>query len=134
MTKVSERIELLMNKKLVASFVSITEDGFPHIVPLWLVTDGEKLYFSAYDHSKKIRNLIANQKSALSVVDPSGGPYFSVYGTSKILDKNNFDRYEVVITKIVKKYLPVEKFEDGMNERMNHPNRILVEFTPIKYY
>lgn len=103
------------------------------MVPLWLVEHNNKLYFSAYDHSVKIRNIQINSKSGLSIVDPSGGPYFSVYGNAKLKEKSLND-YKKIVTKIVEKYISKNNFESGMDERMKHPNRILVEFVIEKIY
>lgn len=133
MTSANQRFKSLMEKPVVATFSSFSKDGYPHMVPLWLVEHNNKLYFSAYDNGTKIRNIQFNSKSGISVVDPSGGPYFSVYGNAKLKDKN-LDDYKKIVTKIVEKYIPKDSFEAGMDERMNHPNRILVEFIIEKVY
>lgn len=39
---------MLMEKKIVATLSTISENVFPHITQLWLVEHNDKLYFSCY--------------------------------------------------------------------------------------
>jgi len=91
MVSAEERMKNLMNKPIVATLATITPEGYPHQVPLWVVEHEDKLYFSTYKSSKKARNLSDNAQVGLSVVDPSGMPYFSIFGEAAIRTKDEVD-------------------------------------------
>lgn len=130
----NEKFAKLMSKNFVATLSSYTRAGYPHMVPLWIVDHQDKVYFSTYDHSVKLKNLIRNNKIGLSIVHPSGMPYFSLYGDAIIKKQVDLSDYQEIVTKIVKKYMSQDQFVDGIDERMNNPSRVLVEISPLKIF
>jgi len=41
-------------------------DGRPHVMPVWAVWDGEVMWFSGGLHSRKVQNLIADPRCAVT--------------------------------------------------------------------
>lgn len=53
---------------------------------------------------------------------------------AKTRSKQNFEGYKDVVLEIVKKYIPKNRFEEGMDEIMNYKNRIMVEVEIVSKY
>ena len=48
---------------------SVWPDGRPHVMPVWGVWDGEALWFSTSNGSRKSRNLLADARCTMSTAD-----------------------------------------------------------------
>jgi PPOX class probable F420-dependent enzyme len=58
----------------VAHLATVLPDGGPHVVPLWVTWEGERLAFLTGPDSRKARNLARDPRVAVSVTD-TGNPF-----------------------------------------------------------
>jgi PPOX class probable F420-dependent enzyme len=65
--KFSQKEAEFINMQRVARFSTISDEGFPHTVPLCYVFDGEKIFVSVHPKSKRYRNLSKNNKVSLVI-------------------------------------------------------------------
>jgi PPOX class probable F420-dependent enzyme len=49
---------------------TVTPQGAPHLMPVWAVWDGGRLWFSSANGSRKARNLSADPRCTVSTSDP----------------------------------------------------------------
>jgi PPOX class probable F420-dependent enzyme len=61
---------------LIARIATVTPAGRPHVVPVWFEWDGEVLWTSIDQRSKKYRNLLANSICAITIDETWGGLRF----------------------------------------------------------
>lgn len=58
----------------IARLGTLTEDGYPHVVPLWFDVDGDDLVIISDIKTRKMKNLQANPKGSVQVGgDPGSG-------------------------------------------------------------
>jgi PPOX class probable F420-dependent enzyme len=50
-----------------ARLATISPDGYPHIVPIWFMLDGDDLVFASDDNERKVKNARANPKGAVVI-------------------------------------------------------------------
>jgi PPOX class probable F420-dependent enzyme len=50
---------------------TVTPDGAPHLMPVWAVWDGGRLWFSSSNGSRKARNLTAEGRCSLATDNPA---------------------------------------------------------------
>lgn len=122
-----KNLRSLFEKKLVGNISSIDQNGYPHAVPVWVVLTDDKIYFSTYKSSQKAKNLQRNSKCGVTIVDTPGGPYVHILGEAQIRTKESFDQTQDIVKKIMEKYVAPEKIEQFTQDRMNNPERVLVE-------
>jgi PPOX class probable F420-dependent enzyme len=69
----------------IAHIGTVLPDGAPHSVAIWAGVVGENAYFFTQDRSRKARNLRADPRVALSVVDKDN-PYSTAWLRGRVVD------------------------------------------------
>src|SRR5437879_3529960 len=78
---IPEKFHDLLTRPLLCALTTISPNGQPHSVPVWCDFDGEHVRFNAPAATKKARNLRANDKLALLLIDPqNGGHWLEIQG------------------------------------------------------
>ncbi|WP_254863217.1 pyridoxamine 5'-phosphate oxidase family protein [Halovivax gelatinilyticus] len=82
-TTIPEAFYDLFEKRTFAHFATVTDDGSPHVTPVWIDYDSEsnRLLVNTERGRRKERNVVANPSVGLSMVDPDDPyRYLSVIG------------------------------------------------------
>ena len=78
---IPEKFHDLLTRPLLCALTTINPDGQPHSVPVWCDFDGEHVRVNMPAATKKARNLQANTKLALLLIDPqNGGHWLEIQG------------------------------------------------------
>lgn len=123
MTKLTEKDVELLNEPQIANLATVLADGSPHVVPVWIDTDGEALLFNTFKDSVKHRNLVRDPRVAISVVDKAD-PYRTVVirGTVEFTEDGADDHLD----RLAKKYLGLDTYPWRKPENI----RIIGRVTP----
>lgn len=107
MTKLTQEDTELLSEPQIANVATVLPDGSPHVVPVWIDTDGEAILFNTYKNSVKHRNLVRDPRVAISVVDKAD-PYRKVIIRGDVeLTEEGADAH---LDKLAKKYLGVDTY------------------------
>jgi PPOX class probable F420-dependent enzyme len=74
MAELSDDLRALVEGRNFAHVATVLPDGGPHSVPVWIDRDGDRLEFFTQAGSRKARNLEADPRVAISIVD-GANPY-----------------------------------------------------------
>jgi PPOX class probable F420-dependent enzyme len=74
MAELPDDLRALLDGRNFAHVATVLPDGSPHSVPVWIERDGDLLVFFTQEGSRKARNLAADPRVAISVVD-GANPY-----------------------------------------------------------
>jgi PPOX class probable F420-dependent enzyme len=87
-----------------AKLATVHRDGRPHVVPVWLILDGETVIFTAGHTSVKVKNILRNECVAICV-DADTPPYHYVLleGRATALD-DSFEASRLWTTRIAGRY------------------------------
>jgi PPOX class probable F420-dependent enzyme len=91
---------------LLARLATATADGQPHVVPVWFLWDGERIWISSYSSTRKIRELRANPRCSvvIDVPEPRHGlTAVLVEGDAQLHSAGEFAR--TMATRIYTRYL-----------------------------
>lgn len=66
----TEKEQSLLKDRKISRFGTVASSGWPHVVPLAYIFDGEKFFLSTDKGGFKLRNLTQNNKACLLVDDP----------------------------------------------------------------
>jgi len=65
----SDNVRALLSRANFAHVASVLPSGAPHSVPVWIALEGERIAFFTQPGSRKARNLAADPRVAISIVD-----------------------------------------------------------------
>ncbi len=92
----------ILEKRCFASVATLRPDGRLSCNPVSIAWDGEKIRFSSREGTKKVRNLRADSRIALSVLDPDDPTrYLEIRGVAEIAP----DEDRSFVNQIAKKYM-----------------------------
>lgn len=98
----ADAVELLTARNF-AHLATVLADGSPHTVPVWIGVEGEHVVFFTQPASLKARNLAADPRVALSLVDEAN-PYRSVTIRGRVDGTVEGDAALEIIDRIAQRY------------------------------
>ncbi len=76
-----------LKKPLIARLAVNGPDGYPHVVPLWFILDGEDVVMISVEQTAKIRYLRADGRAAVVIGgDPGDGAGYLIKGDVTITE------------------------------------------------
>jgi PPOX class probable F420-dependent enzyme len=101
---IPEKFHDLFRRPLLCGLTTLNPDGQPHSVPVWCDFDGKQARVNMPAATKKARNLQANPKLSLLILDPqNSGHWIEIQGyASKPIDEAHGARDH--INKLSEKY------------------------------
>jgi PPOX class probable F420-dependent enzyme len=112
-----------LEKPYVGAVTDLRSDGSPHTTIVWVDVDDEGVAFNTARGRLKERNLVADPRLSLLVVDPSD-PYrwISITGEATLLDEGADDH----IDRLAKKYIGADSYPF----RSSTEHRVTVRIAP----
>lgn len=106
--KIPEKYLDLFQQPAFANLATLMPDGSPQVTPVWCDFDGEYVLVNSAKGRVKDRNMRANPRVALSIMDPRNPyRYLEVRGTvQEITEEGAADH----INKMAKKYMNVDTY------------------------
>jgi PPOX class probable F420-dependent enzyme len=100
---IPEKYTDLFAKKVFAGLATVMPDGAPQVTPVWIDYDGENVVFNTAIGRQKDKNLQAQPRVSVMLVDPENPyRYLEVRGTVVERTTDGADEH---INKMAKKYL-----------------------------
>ncbi len=89
MTVLTPSARAVIESDHLAHLVTLGADGSPHVTIAWVALDGDEILVASLRHFRKLRNIEADARVALSIeglgLHPIGlREYLVVYGTARI--------------------------------------------------
>jgi PPOX class probable F420-dependent enzyme len=103
MAALPEEVRELLAGPNIAHIATLLPDGSPHSVAVWADVDGERPLFFTQEHSRKARNLRADPRVAISLVDRSN-PYATGWLRGRVVDTVHGDAALEIIDRLSIKY------------------------------
>ena len=131
---ISKRLDMLtsevrafLQKPRVARLATIGTDGYPHVVPIYFMLDGDDIIFGSDRDNRKVRNVLSNRKGAVVIggeptVDEAG---YMIQGDLSIED----DLDHIVTRRMLFRYETKEEAEKNLAEWKNS-DIVLIRLKP----
>ena len=107
MAAIPEKYKDLLEKVAFANLATIMPDGAPQVTPVWFDYDGRHLIVNTAKGRVKDRNMRANPRVALSIMDPAN-PYRYLEIRGKVVEVTE-QGADAHIDKQAKRYLNLDK-------------------------
>src|SRR3954454_3286375 len=85
MPPLPEEVASLLAGPNIAHIATLLPDGSPHSVAVWAGVHGENAYFFTQERSRKARNLRADPRVAISVVE-AGNAYSTAWLRGRVVE------------------------------------------------
>jgi len=102
-TVISDKYTDLFDKKVFAGLATVMPDGSPQVTPVWIDYDGENVIFNTAVGRQKDKNLQADGRVSLALIDPDN-PYRYLEVRGQVVERTT-DGADDHINKMAKKYL-----------------------------
>ena len=125
MATLSEQQARFFTEKNFGHVATIRDDGTPHVSPVWVDYDGERVLFNTAVGRAKERHLRRDPRVTVSVADQDDPyKYVEVSGTAELTEEGADEH----IDKMAKKYRDLDTYP----WRAPGERRILVKITPAR--
>ncbi len=124
MVKLTEKQAQLFLDKNFGSLATIRDDGTPHVTPVWVDYDGERVVFNTATGRAKWRHMRRDPRVTIEVTsleDPY--QYVTVTGTVELEESEAANRH---IDKLSEKYTGNPTYQN----HKPHERRVIVRITP----
>lgn len=109
---------------------TVRKDGWPHVVPVWFVLDGEDIVFTTGARTVKGRALRRDPRACLCV-DDENPPYAFVMVEGRATLSDDLEDMLVFATAIGGRYVGADNAE-AFGRRNAVPGELLVRLTPTR--
>lgn len=109
---------------------TVRKDGWPHVVPVWFVLDGEDIVFTTGARTVKGRALRRDPRACLCV-DDENPPYAFVMVEDRATLSDDLEDMLVFATAIGGRYVGADNAE-AFGRRNAVPGELLVRLTPTR--
>lgn len=99
---ISDNARTLLEQPIFASLATIGPDGHPQVTVIWLHIEGDKVVFNTAEGRAKHRNMVADPRVTVMLLDPENGyRYSELRGTVEVTT----DGADESIDELAQKYL-----------------------------
>lgn len=78
-TTIPEKFQDLIERPIIAGLITVMPDGQPQATPVWFAVDNGQLVVNTARGRQKDRNMSANAKVTLMVIDPQNGYHWAEF-------------------------------------------------------
>ncbi len=107
----SSTVRRFLSRPRTARLATIGADGYPHVVPIWFMRDGDEIVFGSDRDERKVRNARANPKGAVVIggepgTDEAG---YMIQGDLSVED----DPGHKMMRRLLRRYEPQRRAEEA---------------------
>jgi PPOX class probable F420-dependent enzyme len=103
MSEMTAEVRRLIDRPNYAHVATLLPDGAPHVVPVWVDLEGDKIAILTGPGSRKARNIERDPRVAISIIDVDH-PYASALIRGRVVERVDGDRAWKIIDRISHKY------------------------------
>jgi PPOX class probable F420-dependent enzyme len=100
---IPDEVRDLLDGRSVAHVATVLPTGGPHSVPVWILREGDRVCFFTQPGSRKARNLAADPRVAISLVDRENA-YRTAQLRGTVVDTREGEEALVTIDRLSEKY------------------------------
>jgi nitroimidazol reductase NimA-like FMN-containing flavoprotein (pyridoxamine 5'-phosphate oxidase superfamily) len=113
----TSEVRRFLQKPRIARLATIGADGYPHVVPIYFMLDGDNLIFGSDRDNRKVKNALSNPKGAVVIGGEriAGEAGYMIQGDLTIED----DMDHAVTRRMLYRYETKEEAERNLAEWEN---------------
>jgi PPOX class probable F420-dependent enzyme len=103
MAELPDNVRALLQGANFAHVATVLPNGGPHSVPVWIALEGDRVAFFTQEGSRKARNIEADPRVAISIVDHDH-PYRYATVRGRVVDRVGGDEALAVMDRMSMRY------------------------------
>jgi nitroimidazol reductase NimA-like FMN-containing flavoprotein (pyridoxamine 5'-phosphate oxidase superfamily) len=132
------QIEGVLNEVVLARLATANMTACqPHVVPVWFLWDGQSIYISSFSSTRKVKDLMGNQKCSILIEPVAGeGKLQAVLleGLSELISEPR-QLVEEISLQIYSRYLgPEGALADEPQSWSKDPENLIIKLTPERTF
>ena len=108
----------------------VSQNGAPHVAPIWFVLDGDDIIFNTHQDTGKAKALKRTGRASL-LVDLEEPPFAFVKVDGTVSFEDDLEQVKAAATRIGGRYMGVDRAEE-FGARNGVPGELVVRLTPTK--
>ena len=116
-----------LRKPLIARISTFDSDGYPHTVPVWFYLEGDDIIIIAERGTKKIKNVRANPKGAVSIGGEPGELSYLIKGEMIVEEDPGFEWMK----RVTRHYEAPEQAEKDI-ELWSKSDMVIIRLKPVR--
>jgi PPOX class probable F420-dependent enzyme len=126
----AEALDWAFAQARTAKLATVTAKGAPHVAPVWVVRDGDTIWFNTGKGTSKGKAIARDPRISMCFDDETPPfTYVIVDGTAEIVTDR--DKVKEYATRIGGRYMG-DDVAERYGERNSHPDELLIEVTVTK--
>jgi PPOX class probable F420-dependent enzyme len=130
-TLTPEVLELLSARNM-AHVATLMSDGAPHVSPVWIAVEGDRLAIFSTQPHLKIRNLRRDPRIAISVADERN-PYRSVLIRGRVVEEIDGDEAIAIMDRMSNRYVGTDFPVRTAIVMFIEPERVRLQELPFEH-
>ena len=109
MTELNDEVRALIDKPNFAHFATLMNDGAPHVDPVWVGREGDRILIGTGESTLKARNTNRDARAALSIIDFEN-PYEMAQIRGRIVERradSDFSTMDAISIKYTGREFPI---------------------------
>ena len=102
--RIPDDVRALLDAPNIAHIGTVLPDGAPHVVPVWIGVEGERIVFLTSPGSRKARNIERDPRVAISVADHDR-PNVMAHVRGRVVERLDGDAGWEVIDRLSHRYI-----------------------------
>jgi PPOX class probable F420-dependent enzyme len=132
MAELSDSVRSLLGRANFAHVATVLPSGAPHSVPVWIALEGDRIAFFTQPGSRKARNLEADPRVAISIVDHEE-PYKSAQIRGRVVETLGGEEALAIMDRMALRYTGKPfPFRSGV-ALLVEPERVLETELPFEH-
>lgn len=128
----SDEVRELLGARNMAHVATLLADGSPHVSPVWIAVEGERLAIFSTQAHLKIRNLRRDPRIGVSVCDERN-PYRSVVIRGRVVEELGGDQAIRIMDRMSNRYLGSDFPVRSSIVMLIEPERVLLQELPLDH-
>jgi PPOX class probable F420-dependent enzyme len=102
--RIPDDVRALLDAPNIAHIGTVLPDGAPHVVPVWIGVEGERIVFLTSPGSRKARNIERDPRVAISVADHDR-PNVMAHVRGRVVERLDGDAGWEIIDRLSHRYI-----------------------------
>ncbi|MGR8008780.1 PPOX class F420-dependent oxidoreductase [Streptomyces hypolithicus] len=132
MAELSPEVRTLLTGRNMAHVATLMRDGAPHVSPVWIAIEGDRLAIFSAQENLKLRNMRRDGRVAISVCDEHN-PYRSAVIRGRVAAEIEGDEAISIMDRISNRYVGSDFPMRTAIVSLIEPERVLFQDLPFKH-
>lgn len=132
MAELSAEVRALLGARNMAHVATLMPDGSPHVSPVWIAVEGDRLAIFSARENRKVANLRRDGRVAVSVCDEHN-PYRSVVVRGRVVEELQGDEAVEIMDRMSNRYVGTDFPMRSAIVSLIEPERVHLQDLPFHH-